>query len=417
MEMLGREAVVTVMPLTRQQEGDEVIIGRPETGVFLAIPREAAELLDQLAQGKSLGEISDLYQQKYGETPDLNDFVSLLESKGLVALSGASNGGTGAGANVPQPPKQRFHFSDFPERLAQRLFGRSAVALYFLVIALAVAAICRDPWIMPVPADLVFPDHRTMTWTVLIALSYAGVFVHELSHLIAARAVGINSRMGISHRLWYLVAETDLTGLWAVPKRQRYLPMLAGMLIDSTSAALLILLLFVHGQEWLVFSSFWVRLVRALAFSYLLGITWQFFLFVRTDLYYVIANLLNCRNLLGDTQDFLRNQLARIRPSISYVDQSNIPLSERRAVHIYAVLWVAGRVWAFSVLLSVTLPVGLSYIRNLGATFKAGYFANPSDFIDAFLVAAYFIVPMIAGFTLWIGALARRERTWRWQNS
>ena len=64
--------------------------------------------------------------------------------------------------------------------------------------------------------------------------TYGGIFVHELAHLIAARAVGVNSRMGISHRLWYLVAETDLTGLWSVTRNQRYLPMLAGMIVDLT---------------------------------------------------------------------------------------------------------------------------------------------------------------------------------------
>jgi hypothetical protein len=40
-------------------------------------------------------------------------------------------------------------------------------------------------------------------------------------------------------------------------------------------------------------------------------ILWQFFLFVRTDLYFVAVTYLNCKNLLIDTRAFLRNQLAR----------------------------------------------------------------------------------------------------------
>jgi hypothetical protein len=263
---------------------------------------------------------------------------------------------------------------------------------------------------MPVPHDLCFPDHLTLTWTILIAVSYATIFVHELAHLVAARAVEINSRMGISHRLWYLVAETDLTGLWGAPKRQRYVPLLAGVLIDAASAALLVLLLFGHLQKWLTLPSLCLRLVRAMAFTYLMRIGWQFFLFVRTDLYYVIAMLFNCKNLLNDTQVFLRNQVARVFSSIRPVNQSGIPASERRVIRAYAVLWLAGRVWALAVLFWATVPIGLSYVHGLGGRLRAGYSANPYDFVDAVVLTTYFLVPTTAGLMLWIGGLVRRER-------
>jgi len=257
---------------------------------------------------------------------------------------------------------------------------------------------------------LYFSDHRALAWTIFTVAAYAGTFVHEFGHLIAARAVGVNARMGISHRLWYLVAETDLTALWAVPKRQRYFPMLAGMLLDAVSTAFLILLLFAQRSGWLSFSSFNVHLVRAVALVYLMRIVWQFFLFVRTDLYYVIATAFNCRNLLGDTSHYLRNLAARIIPSIDLVDQSGIPASELRMVRAYSLLWIAGRIWAVLVLVVVTLPVSFSYLRDLTAAFRLGYSANPGNFADALVVATYVLAPLIAGFVLWIGGMVRRER-------
>jgi putative peptide zinc metalloprotease protein len=410
MDMYTRDMVVAVRPFTRQREGEEVIIGSTETGVFLAVPPEAVELLEHLAQGKSVGEVSDLYQQTHGEVPDLDDFLSLLQGKGIIEPLAENNGGGVSPSTSRRSARPRYHFNNFPQPLAQRLFSHPVLAGGFVLIALALGAIIRYPSLLPMPHDLYFPDHRALTWTILIAASYATTFVHELGHLLAARAVGVNSRIGISHRLWYLVAETDLTGLWAVPKRQRYMPMLAGVLIDAVSAALLVLLLFAHLEEWLVLPSLWLRLVRAMAFTYLMRIVWQFFLFVRTDLYYVIATLFNCRNLLSDTQVFLRNQIARVIPSIRPMDQSGIPASERRAIRGYAVLWVAGRIWALSTLLLVTVPVGLSYVRNLGGAFRAGYSANPSDFTDAVVLTTYFLVPTMAGLMLWIGSIVRRER-------
>lgn len=410
--MYTRDTVISVQPFTRQVEGEDVIIGRVETGVFLAIPLEAVEVLDALAQGKTIGEVSDLYQQKYGEPPDLDDFLHELENKGIVGPKGQDENGAGATSKATvQMPRVRYHFSNFPHRLARLLFSWPVLIGLLALIALAFVAAIRDPSLAPSPRDLYFPDRRALTWTILMVAVYATIFVHELAHLIAARALGINSRIGISHRLWYLVVETDLTGLWAVPKRQRYLPMLAGVLIDAVSGSLLLLLLFAHKQQWLALSGFAVRLVRAMMFTYVMRILWQFFLFVRTDFYFVIANLLNCRNLLKDTEGFLRNQLARIMPFVRPVDQSAIPESERRVIRAYSVLWVGGRILAFTVLFAVTLPVGALYIRNLSSTFRKGYSASPSDFADAVALAAYFFIPLTIGLTLWLGGLLRRGKT------
>jgi putative peptide zinc metalloprotease protein len=410
--MYTRDTVIRVLPFTRQQDGQEVIIGRIETGVFLAVPSEALEVLDNLAQGKTIGEAADLYQQEHGEIADLDDFLRVLETKGIISpMLQSVNGDAAIATASHQRPRVRYHFSNFPHRLAQCLFSRPVLAGCFTVIVLALAARVRDPSLLPRPRDLYFPDRRAVTWAILIVASYVTIFFHELGHLISARALGINSRIGISNRLWYLVAETDLTGLWAVPKRQRYLPMLAGVLIDTVSASLLTLLVFAREQEWVALSSLAVRLARGMMFTYVMRILWQFFLFVRTDFYYVIASLLNCKNLLKDTEGFLRNQLARIVPFIHLVDQSAIPETEGRIIRAYSIVWVAGRLFALTVLFLVTLPLAVLYIRNLRHTFSSGFRASPSDFVDALLLASYFIIPLTVGLVMWFGNLMRRGRT------
>jgi putative peptide zinc metalloprotease protein len=403
--MYTRESIVAVRPFTRQREGDEVVIGSPETGVFLAVPLEAVELLDLLALGKSLGEVSDLYFQDTGETPDLEDLLSHLETKGIVETQLT-------GLDPEEQPRRavrerKYHFSKFPQSIAKLLFGGAALACEAKLIAVAIAVILRYHSLMPVPLDLVFYQQRALSWTILTIFTYAGIFLHELAHLVAARAVGVNSRMGISHRMWYLVAETDLTGLWSVPRRQRYLPMLAGMIVDSVVAALLVLSLFAAHQHLLVMSPFVLHLLRAMAFTNLLRILWQFFLFVRTDLYFVAVTYLNCKNLLIDTSAFLRNQLARVTSRVRVVDQSGIPAAERRAIRIYAALYLAGRAWAFVTLFWVTIPVCLGYWGSLVPAFRVGWAANPSEFLDALTASLYFLVPTMAGFVFWVGSLVR----------
>lgn len=414
--MYTPDTVISVQPFTRQADGEEVIIGRVETGVFLAVPSEAVELLDELAQGRTIGEVSDNYLRKYGETPDLEDFLQILETKGIIKpLVPEDDGGAvtsaASAAEQPQAPHVRYHFSNFPHWLARLIFSMPVLAGCFMVITLAAVVAIRNPSLLPSPRDLYFPDRRTITWTILILASYATIFIHEMGHLVAARALGINSRMGISHRLWYLVAETDLTGLWSVPKRQRYLPMLAGTLIDLFSGSLLLLLVYARGQGWVVLPTLALRMTRGMMFTYMMRIFWQFFLFVRTDFYYVIASFFNCRNLLKDTQGFLRNLLARVFPFVRPVDQSSIPEPERRMIHFYSILWVVGRIFALTILFTVTLPLAGLYIRNLGLTFRRGFSASPSDFADALLLASYFLIPLSVGLLLWLRGLIRPART------
>jgi putative peptide zinc metalloprotease protein len=405
--MYTPDTVVAVRSFTRQQEGEDVIIGRPETGVFVAIPPEAVEVLDHLAEGKTVGEVVELYQRKYGEAPDLDDFLGLLETKGIVGSAPESE----APAVSSRQAQLKYHFSNFPHSLAQRIFSRPVLALGVVVGALAIVAVIRHPSLAAGPRDLYFPDHRTLSWTILIMASYATLFVHEFGHLVAARALGIKSRMGIGHRLWYLVAETDLTGLWSVPKQKRYLPLIAGTLVDAFSGALLVLLLFAQEERWFLLPMLATRLLRAMLFTYSARVVWQCFLFIRTDFYYVIANFFNCKNLLGDTEGFLRNQLARVIRRIRPVDQSAIPEAERKVIRVYAGFWIAGRIVALIVLVAITIPLAGRYVRNLNWALRTGYSANPADFIDALLLSSYFLIPFAVGLTLWISGMFRRERT------
>jgi putative peptide zinc metalloprotease protein len=410
--MYTRDAVLTVLPFTQQKEGDQVIIGRLETGVFLAVPPEAVEILTELSRGQSIGTVSDSYQQKYGEVPDLDDFLGLLEAKGIVS-SGSTNSGAAAIQTAPKPAAKspKYHFSNLPRSLAQRIFSKPALFLSAAVVGLAVYLCILHPSLIPRTVDLYFPDYRALSWFILLLASYATLFIHELAHLVAARALGVNSRLGISHRLWYLVAETDLTGLWSVPKEKRYLPMLAGVIVDAVSGSLLLLLVYTAGSDGRLFPPFAIRLMRAMAFTYLMRIAWQCLLYIRTDFYYIIAAFFNCKNLMRDTETYLRNQLSKFFPKIRKVNQSSIPAGERRVIAAYSFLWVGGRIAAVALLCIVTIPLAVRYTRSLGEAFRIGFSANPSNFLDALLLALYFLVPTIAGFILWLRSMMRQQRT------
>jgi putative peptide zinc metalloprotease protein len=412
MQRFSRGVTVVLNQITYQEEGSDVIVGRVDTGVFVAIPAEAREILDLLSQGMSIGQVSDFYQEKYGEIPDLEEFLTLLEGKGLISQAGEKPGT--AAVVTAKTRKLNYHFSNFPQSVAKVLFGKAAIIAYGALILAAIVETIANPSIRPRVSSLYFPSDRALTWGLVVIATYLSLFLHELAHLIAARAHGINSRLGIGHRLWFLVAETDLTGLWSIPRNERYLPFLAGMICDAVLCAAIVFVLVTEARGALVMSALLLRFFQALFFTLVMRLVWQFLLYIRTDVYYVIANALRCRNLLGDTEVFLRNQVARIFPSVRAVSQQGIPKQELQIIRIYSIIWTVGRISAFTLLFTVTIPVALHYARDLRDVFIAGYSSSPSNFIDSFVLSMCFFVPLTIGAALWIQDLIRRGRTLSW---
>ena len=402
------EILLTISPFTRQVEGDSVVIGRPDTGTFLSLPLEALGVLDDLAAGLSVGQAQEAYFLRHGETPDMEEFLLILEEKGFLWPRTEKPRALQIGA--ASSPNVHYHFADIPESFARRLFKPTAYGIYGVLIALALTAIIYEPSIVPGRESLYFAENRTLKAIAFAILVYGTLFIHEMYHLLAARAVGVKSRMGISHRLWYLVAETDLTGLWAVPKRQRYVPMLAGCLSDMVSTSLFLLLLFLHERSVVVVHRDVLDVVRAGCFMYFMRILWQTFLFVRTDFYFVIATFLDCKNLLKDTEVFLKTQLARVFRRGLPRNENQIPRHEQRVVRIYAWIWLGGRGMAFGTLFLVSIPVLWKYLKELGRTLGYGYARQPAAFIDALVLGAIFVVPLAAGFYLWFHSLTQRWR-------
>jgi putative peptide zinc metalloprotease protein len=407
------EAHVEILLTVRRPEEDEMIVGRVDTGVFLVIPTEASLLLDELAAGRTVGEAQAAFLDRYGELPDMEEFLSLLAAKGLVEARAPGGAGIAedvalagaATAAAAAPAAQRFHFARLSERLARRLFSRASITLALALIAAALGAIVVDRGLLPGWHALYFREHLTAMTLLISGFYYASLLVHEIAHLIAARSVGVPSRLRIGHRLWVLVAETDMSGLWAVPRSQRYLPLLAGPLVDGASASLLVLALFGAHRAWWPLATPATALLRAFLLIYLLNLLWQGCLFVRTDLYYVLSNYFGCKNLLGDTEAWLASRCRRLLPFLAAREAPAIPERELRVVKAYTVIWFLGRVVALGALVFVYLPLALHYFSRLFEALTGGFRGGHDAFFDALVPAVLILGPLVAGSWLWLRSL------------
>ncbi|MEH1807812.1 hypothetical protein [Nostoc sp.] len=401
------DALVSIYPFTRQPEGDEFIIGRVDTNIFLALPSDAIELLDYLAAGKTIGQAQWLYEQKYNEVPDIEGLLEVLEENDFVNILCAKQ--TIFTTHTKQP-KQINHFIWISQSFAKLLFSNKVLICCGLIVFLALFAVYLKPIILPSYQAFVFSKNVTMMALFLTGINVIAVFLHEMAHLLAAKAVGVSCQLRLSNRLWILVAETDMTGIWGVPRNQRYLPFIAGPLLDIVSASILLLVLFAEQQKWLAIAPIVLQLMQAIALSYLLAILWQCYFFVRTDFYYVIANFFRCRSLMKDTKVFVQNQILRLFRFSHTTDQSSIPKGEMRVIRCYALIYVLGHIAAFWSLFFIGIPTMWNYASLLLGTLSAGYESNPYAFTDALIMGLLVFGIQGIGIFLWINNLRHTNR-------
>lgn len=401
---------VRLKPFTHRDEGDSVTIALQGGNVFLSIPVEGFRLLEWLRDGATVAEASERFEREYGEAPEIEAFLDALRAEGFVADPGAEPEPEPAAAG---PELGSGHLRWITPRVA-RLFVNPVVGVAAALVVLAgLAAAVSRPQVVPLAEGLQFESHfALLTWTTF-AIALAGVMVHEFAHVIAARAAGAPARIELSNRMYVVVVQTDMTGVWMAPARARMAAFLAGPIVDAVCVSLIVIVLWGHETGRLQLEPIPLMLLQGVGFTYIARIIWQCLMFWRTDFYYAVATLLRCKNLMIDTENLLRNLRNRVLRRPERVDQSAVPPRERRAVGVYAFIWLGGRVvalWAFA---AFTIPL-LVYYTVQCVTYLAGTNAGFGwvDFVTALVLG---IGMNVLGIVLWgrRGVLAWRARSRR----
>jgi len=218
---------VRLHPLTYVDDGDGVMVGRPDTGSYGVFPPEGAELLRALEAGQTLEAAARHWHEHTGETLDLDDFLDTLGDLGFVLAANETR---------VERPQVRW------QRLARAAFSPLAWAGYATVIGLGLIAMVLDPGVRPYYGNIFFTSRLAVITVVLALAQFPLLLLHETFHALAARRLNLPSTIGIGRRFYYLVTETRMDSLYSVPRAQRYLPFLAGALVDAVGVGVFTLL-------------------------------------------------------------------------------------------------------------------------------------------------------------------------------
>lgn len=392
------EAFVTIdttlvfYPLTFVPDSPDVIIGRKDIDSYAAFPEDGAELLKQLQAGKGPEEAAAWYQERYGEAINLEDFLETLHDLQFLREGGEE-----------EPAVVSKRSSAFWQWVGRAAFSPVAWLVYAAIFAYCVYLILHFPYLRPSYSDLFFSPYLVVLELGLFLGQFPGILFHESFHVLAGQRLGISSRLSIGRRLYFIVFETNLDGLWSVPRQARYLPFFAGMLGDMLWFSFLTI-----AASWTynpanpsgILSAFFV----AMAFSTVLRFIWQFYFYLQTDIYYVFTNIFRCVDLQQTTSQYIWNRIYRILGHTHKIqDEEEWHPRDKQVARWYVFVFGAGYLFSLGTLLLVGVPAAVriftGVIQHLlsHATLDVGFW---DTCIFLFLNALQFLV---------LGALVLRE--------
>ena len=366
-------------------DGDEVVVGRRDIDSYGVFPPDGAALVRELNAGRTVPDAARWYEATYGEKLDIDGFVAVLADLEFIRAKDEPVAGDAAPVRWQQ--------------LGRAIFSPLASAIYLAAVIAAIAIAVVQPSLAPRPGNVFFTSSFVVVELTIVLGQLPLSAIHELAHLLAGRRLGLASRIRLSNRFYFVVFETTLDGLVGVPRRQRYLPMLAGIGADIVAmATLTVAAALTQGDDGSLVSG----VCLALAFSTLPRIVWQFYVFLQTDIYYLTATLLGCIDLHGTSRQWLANRANRVLGRTDrLVDEAAWHPHDRRAARWYGPLMVAGYAAAASMALLVALPLAWKIFGGAARALLSDDSA-PTHFWDAavlFLISSAHIA--LAGSLAW----------------
>lgn len=376
---------VVLRPLHMRNDGDTWVIGRMDTGDFAAMPPVAYRAIALLADGQTIGQVVRALREETGKQVAVADFVAEIDRLGFLAAidSQACDGPEPIQASLPWLRPRHLRWLLHP-------------AVPWLVVAIIVAAaamVIADPALVPRYHDLVWSRHSGIVLAGNAAIGWILVCLHESGHLTTARAAGVPARVSLGTRLQFLVAQTDVTGVWAAPRRIRLTVYLAGIAVDLTIAAACLLTSGLAHPGGLA-----RQLLAVVVLESVLFLPLEFLVFMRTDVYFILQDLAGCANLYADGSARIRYLARRVRHAVpgggsAPLDPAlGLPPRERRAVRAYGWMLLAGTAGCLAAGAFITLPAGISLLAHAISELAGSSIAGRTDGAAAISVCCGFQV-------------------------
>jgi len=290
-----------------RQAGADPLLECVPTQAFLEVEDDVVRLLPELEAARDADDAQARADALLGPGVDLGGLVATLRRAGFVDDAQAA-------PTPPQPALAR-HVERAAAAVGRALIHPWVGVLGTAAIVAYVAAAAVRPGLRP-NTGAIFAMSQQFHQNIVFSMGgLLGVaFLHELAHYMVAAAYGVRGKVTANNRLYLIVLQTDVTGAWRLPRGARARIFLAGMFFNLLMVSLAGLALLAGSAGWAPWA---VR--HALALQYWMALNYfpllfQLMIYMRTDLYYLVALLSGNRNLSADARLF--GQLVALKATL-----------------------------------------------------------------------------------------------------
>ncbi len=235
---ISSDSKVLLRPLSRQLENGIAIIGWGNQ--FLELPPEGLQFIAWLDEGLSLAEARKRFEALYNPFPEsdlLEVMHAFLENDFIASVDGQSI--------APRYTPSKTHADWVPQKWAKLLFSTPILIAWMIIVIPATVLWIINPELWPLRANYFWIEYNFMIILVGFLLWLINMPLHELAHLLACRAKGIDATITWTQRMGFIpMSQTIMHNIWAVPRPTRFLPIAAGMVLDVFRISVVVYLLF-----------------------------------------------------------------------------------------------------------------------------------------------------------------------------
>ncbi|MEW5569141.1 PqqD family protein [Rossellomorea marisflavi] len=370
--------------LSIQENGEEYVVGSIYTNEYIEVPEEAVLIIQKLDGNLTLEEVSQWLKEEHNIDLDVLDFVNDLRELNFLE--------TIDGIVLIEPKKKILRNNKLTLLISNLFFNKASNLIYIIIFLSTIYLILFYEGLFPSYKDILVFNQIGLSIFTIVLLTWTLTIIHEVGHFLAAYKIDIPVKFNLSIRMYWLVAEADISGLWSVPRNKRYVPFLAGMAFDS-------LVLFIS-----VILKIAVPLLENIASLLVLLITIRFIshfmVFLRTDVYYVIMNSLNVRSLHTTSIEYIRNKFR-------FNKLPEMKSNERNYIRVYSFVYLAGAFLSLCMLAFYSVPSMILMIRKtIDQLASLTTFAN---FLDGCLA----MIVIIVNISLWLFGAKQKLKTYK----
>lgn len=358
---------------------EEVYIGRTSLNRFILVPSIAGEIVTSLINGKNLDVISEELNQRNIEV-DLSDYVeNLINLNFIKTVDGVEY------ESELIPKKNGLTMKFIKQKHVKWIFSKPIAIAYslFVFIALYLLLSGKSGSIIPTADEAFWHPSLLLVVVSVILIDIIFNSSHEIFHFFSTRAIsGGLGYMSIGRRLTHLVFQTRIENIWIIPRKQRIIIYLSGILFDIFLISVFVYIAYFQYENQGVLYNF----SRFLILLLIIGILFEFRFYMKTDLYYVVSDYLKYPTLFEESYQLVKD---------SFKFKNNISLYPKKVI-VYTFFMFLGSVIDIWLVFKYIVPVAISLFNNVRLSLISG---NTAEVIANILTV--FIIVLEAGLVIY----------------